>query len=94
MIDIRDLREDPDKYKDGAKAKGIDVDIDALLEVDSELRRTTAMREAHVARHKAISQIYGRDLGRLKKAQQQSGPDAVIPIPDDVRNELGKSLHR
>ncbi len=38
MIDIKLIRENPQKFKDAAKAKGFDVDIDRLLEVDSGLR--------------------------------------------------------
>jgi len=38
MIDIRQIREDPKKFKKAAKDKGFDVDIDRLLEVDSKLK--------------------------------------------------------
>ncbi|MHC4333047.1 MAG: serine--tRNA ligase [Planctomycetota bacterium] len=38
MIDIRQIRENPQTFKDGAKAKGFDVDIDRLLEVDDALK--------------------------------------------------------
>jgi seryl-tRNA synthetase len=38
MIDIRQIRENPQTFKDGAKAKGFDVDIDRLLEVDDGLK--------------------------------------------------------
>ncbi len=37
MIDIKLIRENPTLYKDGAKAKRFDVDIDRLLEIDSQL---------------------------------------------------------
>ncbi len=38
MIDIKQIRENPQRFKDAAKVKGFDVDIDRLLEVDSALR--------------------------------------------------------
>ena len=38
MIDIRQIRENPKKFKKAAKDKGFDVDIDRLLEVDSKLK--------------------------------------------------------
>jgi seryl-tRNA synthetase len=38
MIDIRQIRENPQTFKDGAQAKGFDVDIDRLLEVDDGLK--------------------------------------------------------
>ncbi|HPO69954.1 MAG TPA: serine--tRNA ligase [Anaerohalosphaeraceae bacterium] len=34
MIDIKQIRENPQKYKDGSKAKKFQIDIDRLLEVD------------------------------------------------------------
>ncbi len=37
MIDIKKIRENPQKFTDGAKAKKFDVDIDRLLEVDAAL---------------------------------------------------------
>lgn len=39
MIDIRLIREDPEKFKTAASDKHFDVDIDRLLEVDSALKQ-------------------------------------------------------
>jgi len=38
MVDIKQIREKPQSFKDAAKAKGFDVDIDRLLDVDSSLK--------------------------------------------------------
>jgi seryl-tRNA synthetase len=38
MIDIKQIRENPDTFKTACKAKKFDVDIDKLLAVDGELR--------------------------------------------------------
>ena len=38
MIDIKQIREKPQSFKDAAKVKGFDVDIDRLLDVDSSLK--------------------------------------------------------
>ena len=38
MIDIKQIRDNPQKFKDACKAKGFTVDIDRLLHVDSTLR--------------------------------------------------------
>jgi len=37
MIDIKRIRKNPQEFKDGARAKKIDVDIDRLLKVDAAL---------------------------------------------------------
>jgi len=38
MINIRQIREDPEKFKQAARLKKFDVDIDKLLEIDAKLR--------------------------------------------------------
>ena len=38
MIDIKQIRENPDKFKRAGEAKKFNVDIDKLLAVDAELR--------------------------------------------------------
>jgi seryl-tRNA synthetase len=38
MIDIKQIRENPKKFKKAAKDKGFDVDIDRLIEADSKLK--------------------------------------------------------
>ena len=37
MIDIKLIRENPQKFTEGAKVKKVSVDIDRLLEVDAKL---------------------------------------------------------
>jgi len=38
MIDIKQIREEPEKFKKAAKDKHFEVDIDKLLEIDTQLR--------------------------------------------------------
>ena len=38
MIDIKKIRENRPAFKDGAKAKGFDVDIDKLLDIEATLK--------------------------------------------------------
>ena len=40
MIDIKQIRDDPEKFKDASRAKGFAVDIERLLQVDSVLRES------------------------------------------------------
>ncbi len=40
MIDIKDIRQNPQRYKDGGKAKNFPINIDRLLDVDEQLRQT------------------------------------------------------
>ncbi len=37
MIDIKQIRENPEKFKAACEAKGFEVDIDNLLQIHTEL---------------------------------------------------------
>lgn len=43
MVDLKDLRENPEKYRRGAELKGVRVDFDAILRTDEQSR--TAQRQ-------------------------------------------------
>ena len=42
MLDIKYIRENPEKVKEAAKNKKVDVDVDALLSLDAERRTLQA----------------------------------------------------
>lgn len=66
MIDIKLLRENPQRYRDGAASKNIDVDITLLLDLDEQKRSLTRQREEHRAEQKKISKEIGPQIGKLK----------------------------
>ncbi len=66
MIDIKLLRENPQRYRDGAASKNIDVDITLLLDLDEQKRTLTRQREEHRAEQKKISKEIGPQIGKLK----------------------------
>jgi len=58
MIDIKFLRENPDAVRQGARAKNVEVDIDAILKLDAERRRLIAESESiKAAQNKASEEI-------------------------------------
>ena len=69
MIDLKDLRENPDKYRRGAAAKNIAVDVDRLLEIDAAFREKSTRLQELVAEKNRIGKAIGQLAGRLKKAQ-------------------------
>ena len=73
MIDLKKLREDPDHFERGARAKGSNVDIKRLLELDEIRRELMVEQEARRAEQKRISKEMGPELGKrkgmLKKAE-------------------------
>jgi seryl-tRNA synthetase len=66
MIDLKDLRANPDTYRAGAAAKNISVDIDAVLALDEQHRAITAEREAARAEQNRIGKEIGPQIGKLK----------------------------
>ncbi|MBP27047.1 MAG: serine--tRNA ligase, partial [Planctomycetaceae bacterium] len=66
MIDLKDLRENPDRYIEGARAKGSNVDIPKLLELDAKRREALSRQESARAEQKRISKEIGPQIGKLK----------------------------
>jgi seryl-tRNA synthetase len=62
MIDLKDLRENPDKYRRGALLKNVGVDIDAVLALDA--KRAAAQREFEHFR--AEQNEASKSIGKLK----------------------------
>jgi seryl-tRNA synthetase len=68
MIDLKDLRDNPERYKRAAQLKRIDVNIDRLLELDSKRRSLDNQRQQLTAEKNAIGKEIGQLAGKLKKA--------------------------
>jgi len=75
MIDLRELREDPERFRRGARRKGVDVDIDRLLELDNELRRVQTRQQELSAEKNRIGKEIGALAGRIKKAAPGEKPE-------------------
>ena len=80
MIDLKLLRQDPDVFRRGALAKGIDVDVDRLVNLDEQRRALTAERETKRAEQKRLSKEIGPQIGTLQgqlKSAQGPQRDAI-----------------
>lgn len=80
MIDLKDLRENPERYKRAAQLKRIDVDIDRLLALDAQKRSLEAERQKITAEKSASGKEIGQLQGKLKKA----APDEQAAIRDQI----------
>jgi seryl-tRNA synthetase len=80
MVDIKDIRENPQRYKDGAKAKRFDeVDIDTLLDVDSRLRAAKARLQDLVTEKNRV----GKEIPKLAPEEKK----AALARLSDLKNE-------
>jgi seryl-tRNA synthetase len=72
MIDLKALRDDPNRFIDGARAKGSSVDIPRLLELDENRRTLIRQQEQLRAEQKKIGKEVGPQLGKLKGQLKQA----------------------
>ena len=72
MIDIKLIRENPDRIKAGMKAKEVDCDaiVDRILELDKQRRELLGETEALKARQNKVS----KQIPAMKKAGQDTAP--------------------
>ncbi|HEX4797404.1 MAG TPA: serine--tRNA ligase [Humisphaera sp.] len=74
MVDLKDLRENPDKYRRGAELKNVKADIDQILRLDEQHR--AAQREFEKAR--AEQNEASKEIGKLKDASQKQAAIARV----------------
>ncbi|MDI6603157.1 MAG: serine--tRNA ligase [Patescibacteria group bacterium] len=68
MLDIKFIRENPNKVKKGCKEKQVKVDIDKLLEVDKKRRETLqALENMRAQKNKASKEIAKTKVEKEKK---------------------------
>jgi seryl-tRNA synthetase len=82
MIDLKDLRENPDKYRRGAELKHVSVDFDALLALDEQ--RLAAQREFELAR--AQQNEASKQIGKLNDpAEKRAAIARVATLKETVK---------
>jgi seryl-tRNA synthetase len=67
MIDLKLLRDDPEKFRRGAARKNIPVDIDAVLELDSQRQRAQQEHDGLRARQNEASKSIATEKDPEKK---------------------------
>ena len=92
MIDLKDLRDNPDKYRKGASDKHSPADIDALLSLDEQVRATQTQLQDLVASRNAIAKQIGPLMGRMKKASDDE-KQTITQQVDELKQqaEQGKA---
>lgn len=78
MLDRKLIRKDPEKVKKGVAAKGVDFDIDGLLELDTKMRDLIQETEKLKQRRNTVS----KEISELKK----QGGDATSLMEEMKEN--------
>jgi seryl-tRNA synthetase len=87
MIDPKLFRTDPDKVKWAAQVKGVELDVDRIVQLDEVRRDCLYQVEQRRAQKNDISKQIGQAIGRAKK----EGKDVT---PEQVRAEFQAKLDR
>jgi len=92
MIDLKQLRQNPERFKQGAANKNYDAGlIDELLAADAELRKLTTEREQLTAEKNKIGKQIGGIAGRMKQADDatktelQAQMKALQARPNEIK---------
>jgi seryl-tRNA synthetase len=90
MIDIKLIRENPEKFKKAAKDKNFEVNIERLLEVDDALRKLKNLLQNTATNKNKI----GKSIPKLSGKEKQSALEKLSNLKTDEaeRSENVKSL--
>ncbi len=95
MIDIKILREEPDRVRKAIADKGNDCDLDAILEMDVKRRKLIASVEQLRAQQKSVnSEMAALQKGSpefLAKIEEMRGVAAEVKQGDTALKELEES---
>jgi seryl-tRNA synthetase len=88
MLDIKFIRENPEKVKEGCQKKGVRVDVDRILEIDKKKRETiTALEDMRAKKNKA-----SKDIAEAKSEQGKKKIIMEMKELDKGNDRLEKSL--
>lgn len=88
MIDLKFLRENPEKVKNGAASKNVEIDINAILSVDEKLKSISIeVQNLRAERNIAAKE---RNIDRGKEIKQKL--DELEPQLTNLENELNALL--
>jgi seryl-tRNA synthetase len=82
MVDLKDLREDPQRYRRGAELKGVTVDIDAVLRADE--KRIAAQQEFE--KYRSEQNEASKSIGQLKDpAEKKAAIARMAEIKPNIK---------
>ena len=77
MLDIRVLRNEPERVRWALEVKGVECDLDAILALDERRRQLLYEVEQQRARKNEISKAIGNRIGQARKADPKADVEAV-----------------
>jgi len=90
MIDLKKLRENPDRFRDGARLKKMSVDIDRLVAIDEEHRTTLSEMEALKAEQNKLAKETGPAIGKLSGQLKKAEGDERAALEREIETLKAK----
>ena len=93
MLDRREIRENPDAVKDAVRKKGIDLDVDELLDLDRAIRKLQHELDQAQARRKSSSKEFAKadDARRAELRAEHAELEAQLK---ELREQLAETTER
>ncbi|MGH7179179.1 MAG: serine--tRNA ligase, partial [Tepidisphaeraceae bacterium] len=88
MIDLKDLREDPQKYRRGAELKGVQLDVAAILAADE--MRVSAQQEFE--RLRAEQNQASQQIGKIKDPAEKKA--AIARVQGELKQQVKDAEER
>ncbi len=93
MLDRRVIREDPDAVKAAVRAKGIDLDVDELLDLDRASRKLQHELDQAQARRRSSSREFAR-AGEARRAELKAAHAELEAQLKDLREQLAETTQK
>src|SRR5580692_11544950 len=93
MLDRRFIRENPDAVKAAVRVKGLNVDVDELLELDARARKLQQELDLAQTRRKSSSKEFAK-ADEARRAQLRAESAELDEHMKALREQLGEASSR
>ena len=93
MLDRREIRENPDAVKDAVRKKGIDLDVDELLDLDRDSRKLQHELDQAQARRKSSAQEFAQ-ADDARRAELRAEHAELETQLKELREQLAETTER
>src|ERR1700761_5566949 len=90
MLDRREIRDDPDAVRDAVRKKGIDLDVDELLDLDRDVRKLQHELDQAQARRKSSAREFAR-ADEARRAELRADHVELEAQPRPPREHLAET---
>lgn len=88
MLDIKFIRENPEKVQNGAKAKNINVPIEEILRLDGEYRKLSRELQELYSQRNSAAKEKDIESGRALKAEVDTREDKLAVLAEKLEEFL------